>query len=222
MAEKPIVFSTPMVQAIQQGKKTQTRRVIKPQPPHELSDGYKWVVDVFDGTFCISAESIKDSRDGSVWETVIPRYQPGDILWVRETWCDYGTHYSYKANYPDGYVPKGVYPGEKAPHDMKWRPCIHMPRAAARIFLRVSDVRAERVQEISETDAIAEGVSLIDAWEAAAEHFVPTYNNPDNHCPAADYIGAYRSLWDSLNAKRGFGWDVNPWVWVYEYERMEG
>lgn len=184
MKEKPILFSTPMVRAIVTGRKTQTRRIVKPQPPVEdLPDGFSWQRDAR------SREYGLFSIDGSLkrlgYTCGKPRYYPGDVLYVRETWAKVDKRIVYAA---DGAAV------------LRWRPSIHMPRQLARIFLRVTAVRVERVNEISYEDAVAEG------WDLA------TKQHP---------IEWYRALWDSLNANRGFRWTDAPWVWVYEFERCE-
>lgn len=237
---KPILFSTPMVKAILAGNKTMTRRVVKGLPDDQ-SGCDLGIIKRPDG-----------SLTGYGFEKV--PYQPGDILWVRETWncirfgngktVPFQTEYWYKAD-ESGDNP-----------DNKWRPSIFMPREAARIFLRVKGVRVERVQEISETDAIAEGVTrLFDSmtdqefqtWStnvfrhsgvAVGEKVKQPFTNylwhghPDIPVKLVDawpwqYSGyesardSFSSLWQLINAARGFGWDTNPWVWVVEFERCE-
>ena len=185
---KPILFSTSMVQAILDGRKTQTRRVIKApvlrnvrEPDEVLFDGkickFNWHGDDVIGGFEIK-----------------PKYQPGDVLWVRETWSrDESGEYVYRTNY--GTTEDDSFP----PSMFKWRPSIHMPREAARIFLRVTNVRVERVQDITAHDAIREGM----------ESEIPF-----------DTVDEFKELWNNLNAKRGYGWDTNPWVWVVKFERI--
>lgn len=196
MKEKPILFSTPMVPAILDDRKTQTRRVIKPQPRigfeyEGFNDGYA----AFQG-------------DGFLFDKVRPKHQPGDILWVRETWrlVDFtfvDGVWSAAVQYKDSSLGPRLSWEHMDDERIGWRPSIFMPRDAARIFLRVTDVRAERVQEISEADARAEGVITNDAVKVSS------------------YIYWYQQLWDKLNAKRGYGWDTNPWVWVYTFERVD-
>lgn len=189
-----------MVQAILDGRKTQTRRIVKPQP----SSGIRKSVFVKSGL-----------EDGHGRE-IKPRYQPSDILWVRETWYyeehmhdltegepdlasgRYSHRYVYKADNRDYPVNVGV--GEHG-----WKPSIHMPREAARIFLQVTNVRVERLQDITEEDAIAEGMSktLVDGVTFISAK------------------GKFHALWDTLYAKRGHPWENNPWVWVYEFMRIE-
>lgn len=195
MAEKPILFSTPMVQAILDGRKSQTRRLVKPQPPHHtfsrMKGGHGCEIEVANGYF------------------MKPPYQSGDRLWVRETWfCDEcdpdcagkenedecpfnhvgNCCYGYKAQYTTGWHEK-----------IKWRPSIFMPKEAARIWLTVTEVRVERLQEISDCDAWAEGIV--------------------DEVPFGTAQTLFRELWDSINAKRGYGWDTNPWVWVISFEK---
>lgn len=168
MSEKPILFSTPMVQAILDGRKTMTRRVVKSTE--------SWVKE---------------------FDLPKPKYQVGNVLWVRETWapgCMGG--YIYKA---------GHQYAERLQELKQWKPSIHMPKLAARMFLRVTDVRGERVQDITEDDAIAEGVQA----------------RNDTACGGTSARIAFAELWDSLNEKRGYGWSNNPWVWVYEFEVLK-
>lgn len=173
---KPILFSTAMVQAILEGYKTQTRRVINPQPMAGLRES------VF----------VRSGIEDGHGREVKPKYLPGDVLYVRETWNEvFGfdgiTHVRY------------IYK-QQCPSHIHWRPSIFMPRKAARIFLRTTDVRAEKVQEITEEDAYAEGVITNAAVKVSS------------------YVFWFESLWNRFNYKRGYGWDANPWVWVYTFE----
>lgn len=129
-----------------------------------------------------------------------PYGQPGDRLWVRETWAEDGSRYTYRAT--------------NETWAWHWAPSIFMPRAASRITLEITDVRVERVQDISEEDARAEGVTR----ELRGPR---TY--PDRHAARSHetYRDAYMRLWDALNAKRGCGWAVNPWVWVISFQRAQ-
>ena len=186
---KPIIFNTPMVQAILDGRKTQTRRVIKPQPNSKAEyKGTEIGKHVFE-------------TDIDMWHIKSP-YQPGQVLWVRETWSMIDDmpydNYVYRTDY--GTTEDDSFP----PSMFKWKPSIHMPREAARIFLRVKTVRVERLQYITEEDAIAEGMSktLVDGVV-----FISAKGN-------------FHVFWDSLNIKRGYGWESNPWVWVYEFEKF--
>jgi hypothetical protein len=182
--ERPILFSGPMVCAILAGMKTQTRRVVK-----------------FSNAGCWERGSLPDSWvDQSNPIGTYPTYvncpygQPGDRLWVRETFLlrESGKHAVYKAGM-DSVEAAGfgaMYGG--------WKPSIFMPRWASRLSLKVTGVRVERVQDISEADAIAEGRCLV----------------------LGDERGYFPETWDTINAKRGFGWDANPWVWVIEFKRV--
>lgn len=188
---KPILFNTAMVQAILDGRKTVTRRVIKPQPPamgvvRRRGCSWDWALGA-------------DYEEGRLMR---PPYKPGDILWVRETWCKMPYGYAYRA---DSEMPTGWDRYDR------WRPSIHMPREAARIFLRVTEVRAERVQEITGEQAMMEG----------CEGFV--HANPLYGCP--ETVHNFRNLWDDTIPKKNlplYGWDANPWVWAIEFEQIEG
>ena len=207
---KPIIFSTPMVQAILDGRKTQTRRIIKPQPPQfvdyfeKRGDGFK--------AYMVPGEPCD-------YPLVKPKYQPGDILWVRETWATVSSGIiEYKATYIEPYT--GSTEIDHIGKKITWQPSIHMPREAARIFLRVTNVRVERLQEISVQDAKDEGIK-VHANGCADGLAYGCYNGDDcikNICQQP--IKHFQTLWDSINAKRGYGWDTNPWVWVVEFEHM--
>jgi hypothetical protein len=197
MKEHPILFSGPMVKAILEGRKSQTRRVMKNHP-----DGV-WGVDICGG------EDGKNSVDtGKPWWKVgginglpkCPYGQPGDRLWVRETWAP-------GMNMPQPAIYRADWPGDEK--GVRWKPSIHMPRWASRILLEVTDVRVQRVQEISEEDALAEGTRCHLDIE------------PKNHHDCSwSYKEHFEKLWDSINAKRGYGWDVNPWVWAISFRRI--
>jgi hypothetical protein len=180
---KPILFSTPMVQAIQAGRKTMTRRVIKIDDAPE-----NWKIS-------LSGTSIVRTAP---YDVKLSRYNVGDILWVRETWADVFGKYEYRADYSES---ENTYRVKRYGTTIaKWRPPIHMPREATRIFLRVTEVRVERLQDISYDDCLQEGMH--------------------DYGTDVDTLGAFQDLWQKLNAKRGYGWDKNPWVWVYEFERV--
>jgi hypothetical protein len=217
MAEKPIIFSTPMVRAIITGWKTQTRRVVKPQP-----EDVRFCADSVDGDHYYDT-----ARGSDTW--LKSRYLPGDVLWVREMWrmqnygydpatCTYeGQELQYRADFTDEENARYGRRGGCAP--CKWRPSIHMPRSAARIFLRVTDVRVERLQKITAEDCIAEGVFIEWSDELPQPSYMSLAYSETRVKPA--FIKAYATLWDGLNAKRGYGWDTNPWVWVYTFEQVE-
>ena len=207
MNMKPIIFSTTMVQAILEGRKTQTRRVIKPQPLDEFK-------------FCVNTGGVPTIM--LPYSCIVSRIWRSDILYVREKWT---TECGMLTNALDGkkihYCAdcKEDTTGLFLPCKWKKRPSIHMKRENARIFLRVTDVRCERLRDISGEDAAEEGTPL----EWSDELPKPSYHSLayNEMCVKPAMIKAFSELWDSLNAKRGYGWDVNPWVWVYEFERCE-
>ena len=174
MAIKPILFNTvntEMVRAILDGRKSCTRRVVKPQPTARY------------GVQCIK-----------------PPYQPGDILYVRETWK--------KA--PNGYYYYEDWQRNDIADVTKWKPSIRMPKEAARIWLKVTDVRVERLQEISAESALAEG----------ADKYIHTNGGLDENMTITSFIGIWNSTIKKSDIDR-YGWDANPWVWVIEFERCE-
>ncbi|ABO57458.1 hypothetical protein LA345_00745 [Burkholderia vietnamiensis] len=215
MKERPILFSGPMVRAILEGRKTQTRRPVKSQPPAETRDVFTFHhPDPRTHFWAFDVGSLLD------WAQPCPYGEVGDRLYVRETWqhsnhpfgpYDADCLVFYRADYLDD--PQGP-DGEKSPEGKyrDWRPSIHMPRAASRITLEITGVRAERLQSISESDARAEGVTI-------EEHHMRGYCAGAYRPPS---IRAFHDLWDSLNAARGHGWDANPWVWVIEFRRIDG
>ena len=201
---KPILFNTDMVRAILEGRKTVTRRVVKPQPdgqPVLMGEDSCWP-----GYFAIQGTE----------KVIRLPYQPGDILWVRETWAKIWyadqngcTHYDQPMYYyaADGtpdvtLVDEDGF--EKDDQKIRWRPSIHMPREAARIFLRVTGVRVDRLQELTLKDAAMEGMDLrgpmftkfVELWNST----VPKHQNKFKRYP--------------------YCWEDNPWVWVIEFERI--
>lgn len=201
MKEHPILFSTSMVQALLSGQKTQTRRVVKPQPWHVQGAEYSQWIWSRKGRMD-EVEMARARIDHCVWwDRVTPgrcmtQFSPyggaGDHLWVRETWMVYGefktgTGYAYRAD------------GDRSG---KWRPSIFMPREASRITLEITGVRVERVQDISIADACAEGVT-----------------GCRDHLSNLHAVEMYRALWDSINGKT-YPWSSNPWVWVVEFKRV--
>jgi hypothetical protein len=204
---KPIIFSTLMVQAILDGRKTQTRRVINPSRKQ-----INFMGDMDIRSLVRPDESTEEwlqlrSENGSPVTCIKVPYQLGDILWVRETWAEVSSGIiEYKATYKEPYT--GSAEIDHIGNKIKWRPSIHMPREAARIFLRVKNVRVERLRDITEEDARDEGILL-------------SYGASDKRvCRFQNYRDAFRALWDDLNKKRGYGWNMNPWVWVVEFERI--
>lgn len=210
---KPILFSGEMVRALLDGRKTQTRRVIKPQP--ELStNGFFHIFNAHGGTL-----GVPESDLPSVALDYVP-YTVGGLLYVRETWrcnswaTDLATIF-YRASEGDGYTAMcEQYPvaGKKRLRDEpKWHPSIHMPRWTSRITLEVTDVRVQRLQGISDMDAISEGCRpFFD--KTNIEHIECPNGKTMEMQPLKNPSDAFHKLWDSLNEKRGFGWDKNPWV----------
>lgn len=231
MRERPILFSSEMVRAILDGRKTQTRRVCKGDWSHAHP--------ACPGGIC----GVYHNRDGTFTGKYLdcPYGGPGDRLWVRETWADVhplraegrysqpgragipgpppvayrviyradgeGVPALYHGTYEHPY--RTLTPNLKRPagdwqEPFCWSPSIHMPRWASRITLEIVGVRVERVRDISQRDAAAEGVDYIPSAPAALDHRT-----------------AFAGLWNKLNAARGYGWDVNPWVWVVEFCRLE-
>lgn len=205
--EHPILFSTAMVKAILEGRKTQTRRVIKPQINADEVGAVGKSFFTPDGM--VSIRGVHDGVPGCEWFRKLPYGLKGDLLWVRETFRlqnfarpngRFSADICYRA---DGAIGERV--GNLSDNErIGWRPSIHMPRWASRITLEVTGVRVERVKDITLDGVFSEGIT------AAAASSVN--RNP---------VGYFRNLWDTINAKRGYGWDVNPWVWVVEFKRVE-
>lgn len=200
---RPILFNTEMVKAILSDKKTCTRRLVKAKSKNAC--GFYVTIRKCDGVFMGVYDYDEDERQFDNPQT--PPAQIGDILWVRETWSEWTDGYVYKA-WATPFPQPARYPDKM----MKWHPSIHMPKEAARIFLRVTDVRVERLQDMTLDDFLAEGVVL--RPEA--------YNDPENAYMQAKWL--FANLWDSTIKKEQydlFGWDANPWVWVIEFKRCE-
>ena len=205
--ERPILFSAPMVRAILDGRKTQTRRIIKPQPYIDEMGNFCWNGENFGQDFngpCIQAiaSPIPSSKTKRVR---CPYGKPGDRLWVRETFNHDGEKYIYAADLNELGVQKWA---------AQWKPSIHMPRIASRILLEITGVRVERLQDISEEDAIAEGCIKFPFED---DHAYTFYD--DDKTGHATHTGAYRKLWESINGSGS--WDLNPWVWVVEFRTLE-
>jgi len=199
--ERPILMSAAMVLACLDDSKTQTRRVLRPQWPrantepkeHSCSPGL-WIAYTSDGR-------LRNGEGESGGERRCPYGTPGDRLWVRESFRIVPTS-AYRASEgvqqtvcpTDPYEAAIYRAGWDRGGSGVWKPSIHMPRWASRLTLIITEVRVELLQDITEADARAEGVAS---------------------------VAAYRELWDSLNAKRGYGWDMNPFVWVVSFVRVQ-
>ncbi len=206
--ERPILFSGPMVRAIIEGRKTQTRRVLKPQPscPATMFD-----YDYRGRAVCIwPADHVTEEGLRPDYFAACPYGRVGDRLWVREAWWQPPIITSKLLREGADTWPKAGYAadGDTQYEVLGWkkRPSIHMPRWASRITLEITDIRVQRVREISDMDAMAEGVEW-NRGPCRAGH-----TNP---------ISAFKSLWDSINSKRCFGWEVNPWAWAITFKRVE-
>lgn len=200
--ERPILFSGPMVLAILAGRKTQTRRILKRgvvEPLLSLThmEGNNQV-----GILCGDPPRITD------W---CPYGGPGDRLWVREAWreAENGT-YAYAADLST-YEPGALIDMPK----LRWRPSIHMPRPASRITLNVTEVRVERLQDISEEDARAEGAEMLDC----TYHGQCNSNRCPRHGVLDPYRVAFRHLWENLHGPGS--WDLNPYVWRICFSRID-
>lgn len=201
--ERPILFSGPMVRALLAGTKTQTRRIVKS----------------FTGTFEINSTldkkecwlNVTDANEQALCPLLCPYGEPGVRLWVRETlfWSEHEDSYCYQADNaqlmleaPTAPILKKIKPAI---------PSIHMPREACRLVLEVEAVRVERLQDISEADAVAEGILTNEEghyWSYDSGKFDPWYTAKE----------AYASLWESINGAGS--WEANPWVWVVEFKRL--
>lgn len=211
MTERPIIFSAEMVQAILAGRKTQTRRVVgwKRTPYHSITerdDGMLW--------------PWRETEDAQDYWYPCPYGSPGDRLWVREAWRPVVDEHlwdsiEYRA---DGALRKPEVTNENTgfrfssecdADDSRWRPSIHMPRWASRITLEITGVRVERLQDVSEADALAEGCRPIRP-EIVQDGLIVR--------PGRSAVEEFRHLWEQINGPGS--WAANPWVWVIEFERV--
>jgi len=221
MKIRPILFSTPMVEAILNGRKTQTRRIIKPHPewkePFWLYGGTIWHINNIPNT---SGQGFQQNM----------KIKQGDILWVRETWSPTGSEeYLHKETHLPFFYKAGIKDLNKIKDVMKefgykWKPSIYMPKAACRIFLEVTNVRVERLHDISEDAAIAEGVIYDEGFKSYNCYLCDKKGHKagENLCEDGFFDNAFesfRSLWQSINGKES--WEVNPFVFVYEFKRVE-
>lgn len=235
---KPVLFNTEMVQAILDGRKTETRRIVK---PHYRDDeiGFFVITNAVDCSFnrVVKYDEWENDFDEKGQERIVnPPYNAGDILYVRETWNinnmdieDNEITFEYRASeaevedctltvsVSDEIYDKYAY--GMAENMPEWRPSIHMPKEAARIFLKVTGVRVERLQDITEEGAKAEGIH--ERYVGMGESGFAVAQNSNSFYDCAK--GAYAELWNSTIPKKNrelYGWDANPWVWVIEFERI--
>jgi len=243
MKERPILFSAPMVRALLAGTKTQTRRIVKPQPVKSSGThrGYPLALMANDWAWphprTSGATTISNRPNGPLgWEIHCPYGQPGDRLWVKESWrtgarlnakspkaierACHDAGYTHGACCPVRYEADGSHTtwGDRDAADFgmwgKHRVSIHMPRWASRLTLEITGVRVERLQDTSEADAIAEGIQRADDFHE--NEMWKGYQEPGTRWFIPQQ--AYRDLWKSINGASS--WDANPWVWVVEFKRI--
>lgn len=237
MAIKPILFNTDMVRAILDGLKTCTRRICKDANEYTVPDMEFYNADK--RTYAVHNFADKEQMEQlSTAERTCP-ICPGDILYVRETWTEECGKYYYRADYDSDYLDpcetlSGGYPASCRNHPgcdgcmatstrIHWHPSIHMPKEAARIWLKVTDVKVERLQDITEEQACMEGT---DPWDEVCYEnngWHPTFSDPDSGGDP-NMVDGFHKLWNSTIKKSDldrYGWDANPWVWVIEFERCE-
>lgn len=191
--ERPILFSGSMVQAILTGRKTQTRRIVKPQPTaDEVAEGLKLTKERW----------LLYGHEYRGHAIRCPYGAPGDRLWVKETWMPYDaspTRSLYRSDDPAGHIDRG------------WHPSIYMPRWASRITLEIVAVRVERLQDISEDEARLEGAQPM---EDLGNVYASTRSG--SHFLVSSFRDGFKYLWDTINGTGA--WDLNPWVWVVEFK----
>ena len=210
ISAKPILFNTEMVQAIMDGRKTCTRRVIKPQPDEKHTYPLGFVADSIEkkemGCFGFGI----GEYGGSI-QYAKPPYQPGDTLYVRETFIQVAAHtFWYKAD-DKAWMSK----------DLLWKPSIHMPKEAARIWLKITNIRVERLRDITNDEAIKEGAEGERCYHAGAGPFGCTdcMNTGWIEPPVVNFV----QIWESTLTKTDkhlYGWDANPYVYVIDFERI--
>lgn len=205
MAIKPILFHTEMVRAILDGRKTYTRRLVKFLP----GENSQWTGYIKDGLMLYNGRNEPCIRKAP--------YQPSDTLYVRETWKKAPNGYYYYEDWQRGDIADIT----------KWHPSIHMPKEAARIWLKVTNVRVERLHEMKPVDVIKEG-AYPDCWDC-----LNTYGESGSQCcygteeqcsQCDEVMMEWEKLWASTIKKSNlnhYGWDANPWVWIIEFERCE-
>lgn len=204
--EHPILFNGSMVRAIQENRKRVTRRPLIPQPKMEFSGKLVNSLNYSEDWMWAGFGNPNDPR---YWKC--PYGKIGDLLWLRETWCKFepehyiDTKYAYRANTDaDGDEIRREY--IRCGYPYQWKPSIHMPKEAARIWLEITDLRVERLQDIGPVGVAVEG-------------FTSYVSNPLLAC--TDLKQQWIDSWDAIYADRGYGWEINPWVWVTSFKRIE-
>ena len=236
---KPILFSTLMVKAILEGRKTQTRRIIKPQPLVH-NDVIKMPIPIDEYSKLLGEYTKKGYTQiytkGVLEGMIAPlcKYEIGDVLWVRETWTDptpdqSGYPILYKADFPMTYHGTEADLTETITlqaKDYKWKPSLFMPRDACRLFLKIKNIRVERLQDISEDDACDEGIEILDSpncdagdYNSYPRNYMISEKDADGfpYFKDGEYIKSFQSLWESINGEKS--WEDNPFVWVIEFEK---
>ena len=196
---KPILFNTNMVLAILNGRKTSTRRIVK----FLAGQNPNWTGYIKDGLMLYNGRNEPCCRR--------PPYQVGNVLYVRETWSEWTGGYLYKA-WPSPINQTGQ------SRYMRWHPSIHMPKEAARIFLKATDIRIEKLQDITNDDILKEGSN-----EDTISHYIKQMPEETEEWIRAAYLLEWKQLWDSTIKKTDmdcYGWDANPWIWVVEFEKI--
>jgi len=223
--DRPILFSTPMVQAILDGRKTQTRRTRGLEEINKNPDSWKkgattqtcrfWDADKEEDPNPIDIHYGFRFNGNGNHELYIPcpYGKPGDRLWVRETWQI--TYFLHPSDENYGYIYKASENGkdwQENTEEWKWKPSIHMPKAAARIWLEITDISVERLQDISKEDAIAEGIEPVaDGYK----NYMPKLSSTSQFCWPTAYH-SFQSLWESINGAES--WDRSPWLWVVKFK----
>lgn len=230
MKEHPIIFGTESVRAILDGRKTQTRRVLKPQPSRRFDRVCPIYGDPKTVQIALDFYNSQNRLDHAYLRRIFPYGKPGDRLWVRETWMPDAPQDATWADVefygceraPLGWIPehyrKSEYCLYRADYQngvlIGWRPSVFMPRWASRITLEITSVTIERLQSISQADAAAEG------WPGGdmARKTIEALNDSASGLQAVEW---YIQLWDTINAKRSYAWETNPWVWVMAFKVVE-
>lgn len=220
---KPILFNTEMVKAILEGRKTVTRRKIEKWNGASDTSGFWRNIDENGKTY------IKDYNRSSCWQEEshyirdYAKYQKGDILYVRESFMDHHTYFLHN-DLPNPHI---LYRADYDEEDAslmscgidKWKPSIHMPKEYARLFLKVTDVRIERLQDIRYYEIFKEGIKSADVCNSKCHNDLLCAIK--QACGVCFVIDVFKTLWNSTIKKTEmdqYGWDANPWVWVYEFE----
>lgn len=208
--QHPILFSTPMVQAILDSRKTITRRIIKGCDEYRHAEIVQDAeIAVYDKDGDMSFKVLKGTSvefDKGEWIVKCPYGDIGDILWVRES-------FAVDGHTTKSYIYKSTFDIDSS-HVVKWKPSIHMPKSACRIFLEITNIKVERLQDITEYDALSEGIDL-----EKINNSITDENIDGSKVKFETNISAFFNLWESINGAESVG--NNPWVWVIEFKRVE-